>query len=471
MLSPQLSSRIRRLRWALPVVFGALAVLYELGPGRWLHDELGARYYFNLDILFYGTVAPVLTFWTLTRLGQWLDDKERLEQQARATEQRLASITAASADAILSLDPAGRIQSWNRGAELIFGYTPEQVLGRPFVDLFGGGAAAEVEFYWLVESVQRAGFVRGHETVACDAGGRHIPVELTATHLTDDSGRCLGISVILRDITERQQREADINRLNSSLREQVAERTRELAQKVDQLALANADLKQLDRLRSQFVSLVSHQLRAPLTNMQAAVEHIEGNCSAMNGTCERMLAILNQQVGRLDRLVRDVLNTARVEAGELVLEAEPVSVLPVIQQAVEHIRPRAAGRPFRLPTKPGLPLVFADRDRMAEVLGNLLDNADKYSPAGKDVWIDVRADEAEVTLSVRDAGPGIPAEHLDRIFDKFYRADNSDSQAAYGYGLGLYVCRLLVTAQGGQIWAENHPAGGAVVSFTLPVVH
>jgi signal transduction histidine kinase len=249
----------------------------------------------------------------------------------------------------------------------------------------------------------------------------------------------------------------------------VAERTRELAEKVDQLAYANAELQKLDRMRSEFVSLVSHQLRAPLTNMHGAVEHIETGCNIKNPACVRMLPILNQQVERLDRLVRDVLNTARIESGDLVLQPEPISILPVIQQVTEQIRARAANRSFTLPTKPGLPLAFADRDRVAEILANLLDNADKYSPPDRAVDIEVRADETEVTVSVRDAGPGLPPDNPDRVFEKFYRADNSDTQAVYGYGLGLYICRRLVESHGGRIWVENALAGGAIFSFTLPV--
>ncbi len=113
--------------------------------------------------------------------------------------------------------------------------------------------------------------------------------------------------------------------------------------------------------------------------------------------------------------------------------------------------------------------MFADRDRVAEVLANLLDNADKYSPPQAEITIETSADDTAVTLSVCDAGPGLPASALERIFDKFYRVDTSDSQVAYGYGLGLYICRRLVEAQGGRIWAENLRGGGAMFSFSLPV--
>jgi PAS domain S-box-containing protein len=468
-INSTLRQRISTLRWALPIAVGLLAVLYEIGPGRWIHDDIGAPMYFSVDIVFYGMVAPLLIYWTMTRIGRWLDDKERAEKQARAIEQRLASITAASADAIVSLDAQGRIESWNHGAELILGYPAKEIQGQPLANLLGGGEAADVEFRWLVEAVQQAGFVRGHETTCRDTEGRPVAVELTATRLADEAERYLGLSVILRDITDRKRREEEIRRLNANLMEQVAERTRELAEKVEALGRANGELQKLDRMRSEFVSLVSHQLRAPLTNMHGAVERIETNCSIQNPTCVRMLSILNQQVGRLDRLVRDVLNTARIESGDLALHPEPISVLPVIQQVVEQTRPRTADRLIHLPTKPGLPLVLADRDRVAEVLTNLLDNADKYSPRGTDILIEVQADQTEVTLAVRDSGRGLPPGDLDRVFDKFYRADSSDAQTAYGYGLGLYVCRQLIEAQGGRIWAENAPGGGAVFSFTLPV--
>ena len=182
-----------------------------------------------------------------------------------------------------------------------------------------------------------------------------------------------------------------------------------------------------------------------------------------------MFIILQQQAERLDTLVRDVLSAARLEAGELVLHSEPMSILPVVQQVVEQMRARQNDRSFRLPTRPGLPLVLADRDRVAEVLSNLIDNADKYSPHEQAIELDVQADQTEVTVAVRDHGRGLPHADLDRVFDKFYRSDGSDAQTAYGYGLGLYVCRRLIETHGGRIWAENAADGGAIFSFTLPV--
>ncbi len=143
--------------------------------------------------------------------------------------------------------------------------------------------------------------------------------------------------------------------------------------------------------------------------------------------------------------------------------------MPVLQQAAEQMRARAGDRPIHLLTKPGLPPVHGDRDRLTEVLGNLLDNADKYSPPGEPIDVDVRADQTELIVSVRDHGRGLSAPERERVFEKFYRADGTDSQATYGHGLGLYICRMLVEAQGGRIWAEMAAGGGSVFSFSLPV--
>ena len=182
-----------------------------------------------------------------------------------------------------------------------------------------------------------------------------------------------------------------------------------------------------------------------------------------------MFTIFEQQVNRLDRLVQDVLDASHLEAGEVSLQPEPISMMPIARQAVDEIRAGTPDRPIDLVDKPGLPLAYADRDRVAEVLGNLLDNADKYSAPGKEIAVQIRADQTEITVTVRDGGPGIPPQDLERIFDKFYRTDSSDAQTAYGYGLGLFLCRQLMEAQGGRIWAENHPDGGAIFSFALPV--
>jgi PAS domain S-box-containing protein len=468
-LQSSLKKRIEFWRWTLPIGFAVFVLLYQLVLVRWVHDTINDVTHFAVEVLFFATVGPLLTFFALTQIRHWVEEKERAEQQARANERWLASVTAASADAILSLDTQGCIESWNRGAELLFGYGADEMNGRFLAAIFGQGEPAEVEARWLVQRVQQLGIIRDHETTAHCADGRHAVVDLTATKIIDDQEKMLGVSIILRDITKRKQREKEIRQLNVNLNRQVAARTYELAEKVDALAQANTKLQKLDQTRSELVSLVSHQVRAPLTNVQGAVARMGSDCDAVNSTCSRMFNIINQQVTRLDHLVQDVLEANRLEAGELLIHPEPISIVPVLRQVADQVGSRLSNRDISVADVTGLPLAYADRDRLTEVVANLLDNADKYSPIGQKIWLNARANEAEVVLSVRDFGNGLPEAELERIFEKFYRTDSSDAQSAYGYGLGLFVCRRLVEAQNGRIWAENHPKGGAIFSVALPV--
>jgi PAS domain S-box-containing protein len=465
----QVRQRIATLRWVLPSLMVLVVVFYQLVLARWISEAFGHEIHFGVEVLFYATVGPLLTYWTLKLIDGWLVEKNLAEHKASDSENRLASIANASADAIISLDGQSNIESWNRGAELLFGYSIEEVRFEPFASMLQGDESAEVEIRWLYEVVQEKGFIREHETICVDASGRAVSVEMTATRLLAIGEERPGMSVILRDITRRKRREQEIRQLNANLNEEVNARTSELAEKVEDLARANAELQRLDQMRSEFVSLVSHQIRAPLTNMSGSVQRMQASCGAINATCTRMFTILEQQTMRLNRLVQDVLNASRLESGDLSFQLEPMSVLPVVGQVVEQVRAGSVDRLIVEPFKPGLPLVYADRDRVAEVFANLLDNADKYSPPESGIEIDVSANQDEVAVSIRDFGQGLPAEDLDRLFDRFYRTDGSDSQAAYGYGLGLYVCRKLIEAQGGRIWADNHAGGGAIFFFTLPV--
>jgi len=464
-----LRQRINTLSWSLPLVLALVVLVYQLGLARWVHDNYGDAFHFGIEVLFFATTGPLITFLAIKRVGVWLDEKEIIQQEAEVQERQLASITSASADAIIGIDRRGMINSWNRGATLLFDYDSEDAIGESLGFILANPNGASDEFNWLIEAVEKNNYVRGYETVCTRSNGRPIDVELTATSIVDESSDLLGMSVILRDTTERKAREAEIRRLNTNLNQQVAERTQLLGEKVGELATANVELKQVDQHRTELVSLVSHQIRAPLTNVRGAIERMQSDCLRLNSTCMSMFVVLQQQVSRLDNLVQDVLNATRIEAGELVLHREPISPFPIVTEVAKQFQARSTDRSILVSEKPGLPLVFADPDCTTEVLANLLDNADKFSSPNGKIEIDLQADQSEVIIRIKDYGSGLEEKALDRVFEKFYRADSSDSQATYGYGLGLYICRLLTEAQGGRIWAENHPEGGAVFSLSLPV--
>ena len=277
------------------------------------------------------------------------------------------------------------------------------------------------------------------------------------------------LRVVRTWVEQKERAEAEVYRLNTELQQRVDERTRELREKNEALAAANEQLQELDRLKSEFVSLVSHELRAPLTNVRGAIELMEGGCPALNPTCTRMFKIVSEQIGRLGRMVDEVLDVSRIEAGGLTLAREAVDVRWVADRVVDEFTARHVRRRFCRPGGVGNLRLWADTDRLHEVLANLVDNAVKYSPEDSEVAVQVDIREKEGIVSVSDDGPGIPAGEQPRIFEKFHRLDADDSKETYGYGLGLYLSRRLIEAMGGRIWVESTPGHGATFRFALPL--
>lgn len=271
-------------------------------------------------------------------------------------------------------------------------------------------------------------------------------------------------------VEQKEQAEAEVYRLNIDLQQRVEERTRELLAKTEELIAANKRLQELDQLKSEFVSLVSHELRAPLTNVRSAVELMESDCPIINETCTQMFDIVSEQIGRLGRLVDDVLDVSLIEAGGLSLTYAAVDIAQIAEQAVDDITTRQTGHIFRQPDYTAHPRVWADADRLYEVIANLVDNAAKYSPPHSEVVLDMHVEGHEAVISVSDSGPGIPPEEHNHIFEKFHRLDWGDAKETYGYGLGLYLCRRLVEAMNGRIWVESKPGQGATFRFALPLV-
>lgn len=270
-------------------------------------------------------------------------------------------------------------------------------------------------------------------------------------------------------VEQKEQAEAEVYRLNRDLQQRVEERTRELKQKADALESANLQLQKLDQIKSEFVSLVSHEFRAPLTNIRGALELMGDSCVTVSSACNRMLGIVNAEVGRLGRLVEDVLNVSRIEAGELKLICEEVDAAQVVNQVLDEFTARNVRRKFSIARGPVHPILWADPDRLHQVLTNLVDNAVKYSPEDSEVTLSVDIKEDQGVLSVSDRGPGIRVEDQPRLFQKFYRLDSGDDKETYGYGLGLYLCRRLVEEMHGRIWVESNPGYGATFRLTLPL--
>jgi len=270
--------------------------------------------------------------------------------------------------------------------------------------------------------------------------------------------------------------------VNRDLETIVAERTAnlqaatgELADRNRQLARANEELRELDRMKSEFVSLVSHQLRAPLTNINGALELVSQDAELLPAASQRTLRILAEEGHRLSHMIETILDVSRLEAGQLTPSAGPVALEPLLARVCASVVANEADRrDWKLEVTPELPPVWADETLLEEIVRNLVENAVRYSRPWQPIDVSARRAPGGVTISVADRGPGIPAEKQRDIFRSFFRLDQSES-APGGYGLGLYFADKLVRAQGGEILVESpiwpdRVAPGTRFLFTLTVV-
>ena len=246
----------------------------------------------------------------------------------------------------------------------------------------------------------------------------------------------------------------------------------ELGQLAQSFNLMAENLEQIESMRLQLLADVSHELRTPLTYIQGAMEALQdGILPASNETFEQV----HQEAGRLSRLVDDLQELSRIEAGAIDLDMQPSQIEDLTGAAIKRFSPAANKKNISLqvdlPEDP--PVVMMDDSRITQVLTNLVSNAIQYSPEGGKILISVKQSQADLEISVSDSGLGILPEHLPHIFTRFYRVDKSRSrQSGGGSGIGLTIAKSLVEAHHGRIWAESPGLlGGSTFTFTLPIAN
>ena len=258
----------------------------------------------------------------------------------------------------------------------------------------------------------------------------------------------------------------EIESLNAGLEARVQERTAELE-------AANARLKQLDRLKSQFLAHVSHELRTPLTSIVGFADNmIEGLVGSLNMKQEQYLTRIKANGTRLARMITDLLDLSRVEAGKMVLSFDYVVLPTVVTEVIEQLRPLATAKHLQVDLHSHDPLlrVWADYDRLSQILTNLIDNAIKYTPDGATISVDLSVPDQEMArVVVRDTGQGIPADALPKLFDPFFRVQQHERSQTKGLGLGLAIVKDLVDLHGGSISVQSTLHEGTQFSFTLPL--
>jgi signal transduction histidine kinase len=279
-----------------------------------------------------------------------------------------------------------------------------------------------------------------------------------AAPLVGRNGRTLGV------IQLWEKKEGRFNESDEAVLTQLAQ--------MCSVALENARLykaaQDATRARDDLVAIVSHDLRNPVHTINMAAAFLLEIAPPVDRrvTSRRQLEVIQRAAQRANRLISDLLDVAKIQAGGLAVELAPVEVPSLVQEALESATPMATAKHLTLDrTVENVPPVAADRDRVLQVLGNLLGNAIKFTPAGGQVTVRAEHDGVEAKFSVCDTGPGIPPEHVPHVFDRYWQAK---STAKLGTGLGLSIAKGIVEAHAGRIWVESEPGRGASFIFTLP---
>ena len=365
------------------------------------------------------------------------DSEARLSARLEREAFRLAAIVESAEDAIVSKDLDGIIQSWNHGAERIFGYTAQEAIGRSITIVIPDDRLdEEAEVLTRI----RAGLAVEHfETVRRRKDGSPIDIALTVSPIRTSTGEVIGASKIARDITEQR-------------------RLREIAEDAS-------------RLKDEFLALLSHELRTPLNTVLGYARMLRKEDSRMVGDLRvRALDALERNADALSRLVTDVLDTSRSVSGKLRLDLETAPLEEIVSEAVRTVSPPAEAKDlsFEIHCEPGIS-VRADRDRLQQVLWNLLSNAIKFTPAGGTVSLRTRRDHGSIVISVEDTGIGIAPEHLPHVFQRFWQAHTGASREFGGLGIGLTLSRHLVEMHGGTIAVDSlGPGRGTTFTVLLP---
>ncbi|HLI06669.1 MAG TPA: ATP-binding protein [Ktedonobacteraceae bacterium] len=359
-----------------------------------------------------------------------------LKAQALVKEQgRLAAIFEYSADGILTVDNALRIIDFNPAMERLTGWREDEVLGRFYYEVLRAkdmqGNEIGLQDSPLLQALA-GNSVANREMYISARDGQLFPVRVTASWVRSSWGEPMNGILNVRDITREREEEEQ---------------------------------------RSTFISVVSHELQTPIAIIKGYASTLaRPDATFEPASIRTRLEAIEEEADRLNKLVGNLLYASRIEAGGLQMEIVPLDLANLIEGVVRRLQAKAPDVSINLDIPDNLPTVMADRDRIEEVLQNLLDNAIKYSPHERVIQVTCRATGEEVVVSVADRGMGISLRDQEQIFQRFRRGRDSSTYSLPGAGLGLYISKAIIEAHGGHIWVESTLHEGSKFSFSLPRV-
>ncbi|HVX40782.1 MAG TPA: ATP-binding protein [Gemmatimonadaceae bacterium] len=383
----------------------------------------------------------------------------------------LAAIVESSDDAIIGKTLDSTIRSWNAGANRIFGYTADEIVGRSVLVLIP--PECQHEETEIVSRLSRGERVDHFETVRVRKDGSRIDVSLSVSPIRDDVGRIVGAAKIARDLTESNRLRRAETELSEQLQQQAVElemANEELHRALEHARSAFDAAEQANRAKSVFLRTMSHELRTPLNAIAGYVDLLDlGLRGELNPEQRRDLARIKQNQRTLLRLIEDVLDFARVESGRVQYHVTDVRLDDLLCELEAFVAPSLQQKRLEYHFEPCGPEIVAraDRNRVEQIMLNLLSNAIKFTGSGA---IEVRcaARKREILVEVHDSGRGIPPDMLDRVFEPFVQAHQDLTRTSEGTGLGLTISRRLARGMGGEVLASSEPGRGSVFTLVLP---
>ena len=335
---------------------------------------------------------------------------------------------------LITIDMTDKITQINKNATAMLGLPSADILGYRYKDAFTDAVVKMIDKE--KKRALRDGFTSEILFEYSLSENLIIPLGINSSMLLDGTGHRNGIIIVLRNMSTSKELER---------------------------------LRQLDDLKSEFVSNVSHELRTPLSIIKSYVEAaLEQVDPGDYETQKEFLTVVNNETDRLSDLVSDLLDISRIEAGRFDIEMSPISISDIIQLVLPKLEILDDSHKLVVDTPSNLPRLLADKDKMVQVFINLLTNAIKFSPDGGKIFIHAEIREERLQCDFSDQGIGIPEKDIDRIFDKFYRVDISDRHEISGTGLGLPIVKHIINSHGGKISVKSEPGKGSTFSIFLP---
>ncbi|MBI2824928.1 MAG: PAS domain S-box protein [Planctomycetia bacterium] len=365
--------------------------------------------------------------------------RDHMAQRERdlETQARLGAIVASSDDAIISKTLEGKIQTWNAGAERIFGYSAAEAIGQSITLLIPPERHDEEAA--LLDRLRRGEHIEHLETVRVAKNGRRLDISLTVSPIRNVHGKIIGASKVARDITDRKQ--------------------------------AEAALREADRRKDEFLATLAHELRNPLAPIRNSL-HILRMTARNDPTAERVCEMMERQVNHMVRLVDDLMEVSRITRGLIDLRKEETDLATILRSAVETSKPLITAADHQLAiTIPQEPIpLYGDAVRLSQIFANLLNNAAKYTDRRGQIWLSARPEGGEIIVSVRDNGIGMTASMLPKVFEMFMQADRSANRSQGGLGIGLTLVKRLTEMHGGSVSVHSEgPGHGTEFIVRLPV--